>query len=537
MAATSKNGDQNNILSQFNTDTFYNDAEVRLVVVKQQQVDDDDVEESPQAVQRTLLVSASRLAESPLFAAQLERWQHSVSHQSQQSRIPGCGPGDEEEDAPCAKKLRTLSSGSSAARQRRVVKADILALEDMDAAEACIRHLYSRDIPSGLTPKELADFIRVGDYLGMRQAAVDARSRLEAAKASDLSVEEALAIGYGSAIPEHLQTPALRSLGVAAIAEHLGDVVAVMRSTSLKAAMLALPLEALQDLVSGNLLATDSEDSVVAMCAVWLHHRKKAGADVEREQLRNLVANLRLGLLTPEYFFTVLPAFDLYEAMVEPMQVAYYAMSRCKSAKENMTDSGLPPAWAMTTPRLLSRANGPDPDKTILRSDGCTRQWVIEELLEPLRALMAECPEEKENHCTSCTLGGHFAHGLSLRVIVQCHAVKGLGIFLQVDEPEPGLMQTRLLWSVSPWWKLDMHIQLVLHNPVTSNLSYGGTGHYGGRALGCAMGNPSIYGFRFGQFGPITEVSSWDAEVLVGGELRFSVTVKAPTRNLLNSTQ
>ena len=51
--------------------------------------------------------------------------------------------------------------------------------------------------------------------------------------------------------------------------------------------------------------------------------------------------------------------------------------------------------WSSSMPRRKSRANGADPDKTILRPGGCTRQWVVEELVEPLRALMAECPNKK----------------------------------------------------------------------------------------------------------------------------------------------
>lgn len=102
---------------------------------------------------------------------------------------------------------------------------------------------------------------------------------LHALPPSAISVDDAVHVGYTTHLQPGPLADALRAAGKAALLYQLGDVVAVMRSKSLRSAW---GLSALLDLLQSQQLATDSEDSVLTAVSCWADAAKPAAADARQ---------------------------------------------------------------------------------------------------------------------------------------------------------------------------------------------------------------------------------------------------------------
>jgi hypothetical protein len=196
---------------------------------------------------------------------------------------------------------------------------------EVEAVEACLRFMYTGELPATPSVKQLLAVQRMADYVGIMECCSACLAALCALQPEALSVDDAVSLGYSDGVPEHLRTQQLKALCRSALLHHLGDVVAVMRDEEgLRGHMLKLPHGALLDLLRSEALATDSEDSVVAAVSAWADANEASVA-----QLRQLAAELRLLQLSAAYFYHALPvaAWAGPEVLPPPslMQLAAYA--------------------------------------------------------------------------------------------------------------------------------------------------------------------------------------------------------------------
>lgn len=367
---------------------FFNDVDVRVKSAKGEIL-------KVVPVSSLLLVSYS-----PKFKAELMNWQINSAV------IAGDRAPEPDDETPLAKRLRsdhndlsadpapTITSPCSSVQPlRRFVSITAEDEVDVSTAEVCLRFMYTGSLPSTAQPAQLLAIYRMADYLGIMECCAACMSALCLVQPQELSVADAALIGYSDNVPEDMRSVQLKRLCLHAILHHLGDVVEVMRSEELTHYWCELPVPALLDLLRSDMLATDSEDSVVAAVSVWADHQ----ASIPVHQQQQLVAELRLLQLSSTFFHYVLPLLAWCHEDVLPaftlLRLAAYVQgdSAAKNFASRTASKGqpMPVAWTSTTPRPWTAANGIHADTAVLRCTVLSRQQLEEGVLPRLSAAAA----------------------------------------------------------------------------------------------------------------------------------------------------
>jgi hypothetical protein len=172
----------------------------------------------------------------------------------------------------------------------------------VEAVEHCLRFAYTEALPASHTLQQLLAIYQQADYLGMLRCCEAVLEVLAASPLDSFGLEEAAAV-FVSVLPGTPNAVNALATCTAVLLLHLGDVVLTMRSPELKQQFLELPLPAVLALVQSDELASDGEDSVLALVSCWVHANGPSP-----DECRQLSEAVRLSQLTPTYFTHVVPA-------------------------------------------------------------------------------------------------------------------------------------------------------------------------------------------------------------------------------------
>jgi hypothetical protein len=438
-------------------------------------------------------------AASERFRAQAERW----------GQLPAAG--DSSAALQCNYEQLRGSAERSSASGKPVLEVSVASEADATALEHCLRFAYTGKLPAQGQRRfaSLMSILQQAQYMLQPACCEAALAALAALPFSALSVEEAAAAAaLDPTLPGTPSAAKAQQLGMDALLHRLGDTVAVMNSAELQQQWARLPLAAALALLSSHRLATDSEDSVVALASVWADANEPDAAAAQR-----LAGVLRLCQLSGAYFATVLPALAWLEGAL-PLRL-YGRVAGLRAAGPADTKGAdfykgedMPDAWFSRTKRPASPSAGAP--AVLLDSRLITRQAVARYLLPRLAAL----PEGQTTVSVQSELC-LFAYGYDACLCVELDkATNALGVFLHADLP------MACDKALKPLWRLDFSLGLQLPADAAAD-AYSHAEDMGpaGAALAEGWGWSAFYAFPAGH--SIMRLEDWDALLLVGGALKL----------------
>lgn len=284
-----------------------------------------------------------------------------------------------------------------------------------------------------------------------------------------MAAECGIAMGYG---PDRLTCqPTFIDKGKNAVMLQLADLVATLNNKVLAAQWLKLPYVALLELLNGQSLRTDSEDTVLTAVSMWADANKPPAVEA-----RCLLEQIRLLQLSKTMFYSILPQLEWpakccagsSQASVLPnselLRLAAYSVGD-KHMRQSLTQPGIKPElpgnWLCNKPRLLAKGV-----KYVneLNSDALQKlppnvRWRLKE--DDIRPLLA--PQHGYNVGDSNGLRGPeplFAHGLYVRPSLEVN-LKSQSVGLYANPTLPVKLKPTCLPAKSVW---RLSLTLVLAN-------------------------------------------------------------------------
>mmetsp|Transcript_20580 Transcript_20580/g.52236 ORF Transcript_20580/g.52236 Transcript_20580/m.52236 type:complete len:542 (-) Transcript_20580:252-1877(-) len=144
-----------------------------------------------------------------------------------------------------------------------------------------------------------------------------------------------------------------------------GDAAAVIHDTAaggLRGQFCGLPFAAVLHWIASDKLATDHENTIMALLSLWWEQQKKAKvlpAEVLTTQMVQLAAHVRVQLLSPLFTpgeLLPVPWFQPRAKLHTAMLVA--KLSSSKGNHERVVAEGCPPAWMNSQPRPKAPSAG-----------------------------------------------------------------------------------------------------------------------------------------------------------------------------------
>ncbi|KAG2492402.1 hypothetical protein HYH03_009348 [Edaphochlamys debaryana] len=278
---------------------------------------------------------------SERFAAQMDRW-------AQQLEESGAAADEPKKKQQQKKKQAAASAPTQAPRSGRpVLRVPLGSEAELPAARLALRFAYTGQVGGLGSIREALEVRRIGDYLAIEGCAA-ACTKWVADKLAE-PVPSAGAAGSGpsgsaAAEPAAAEPPVLQLLGCTELwpshdpgfaavltaaspqlLRHFRSVLATLNTPSLRRQLEALPAAGLEVLLKSDDLATDSEDSVLTLLAVWMETNWENTDTATRKRLAGLVRLARLSVQAMSSLVLSLAAD--YEAEGDASQAGWFPIS------------------------------------------------------------------------------------------------------------------------------------------------------------------------------------------------------------------